>query len=137
LLTAAYRTSPQVLDELNKLPKSINRQVYVNRIMDIVKNLEKQKADIQKVLTAVCLPASVVACSILLISFTGQILVDVRRVQKDINSTSETSKRSFAVADEVVYQAAKTKKDPFSTQAYKNVIALREVGRAATLLSDV
>lgn len=33
----------QVLEELNKMPKSINRQVYVRRIMDIVKNLDKQK----------------------------------------------------------------------------------------------
>jgi hypothetical protein len=38
-----------VVDELNKLPKSINRQVYVNRIMDIVRNLERQKVDIGKV----------------------------------------------------------------------------------------
>jgi len=91
----------QVLDELNKLPKSINRQVYVDRIMDVVKNLERQKVDIKK------------------------ILEDVRRVQKDINATSETSKRSFAVADEVVYQAA-AKKDAFAIQSYKNVVTLRE-----------
>lgn len=39
----------QVIEDFNKLPKSINRQVYVRRIMDIMKNLGKQKADIRKV----------------------------------------------------------------------------------------
>lgn len=29
--------------ELAKMPKSVNRQTYVKRIMDIVKNLDKQK----------------------------------------------------------------------------------------------
>ena len=33
----------QVSDELEKLPKTINRQAYIRRIMDIVRNLEKQK----------------------------------------------------------------------------------------------
>merc|ERR1712127_945175 len=77
----------QVLEELNKMPKSINRQVYVRRIMDIVKNLEKQKVDI------------------------ARVLEDVRQLQKDINSLAQKSKRSFDVVDDVVYKMAKTK-DP-------------------------
>lgn len=93
----------QVVEELNSMPKSINRQVYVRRIMDIMKNLEKQKEEIRK------------------------ILADVRQVQKDINTVSETSKRSFAVADEVVFQAAKKNtKDETTTKAYKYVVTLRE-----------
>jgi len=93
----------QVAEELSKLPKSINRQVYIRRIMDIVKNLDKQKLDIRK------------------------ILEDVKRAQKDINQVTKTSQRSFAMTDEVVYQTAKTNRDdPVATQAYKNVLTMRE-----------
>jgi len=90
-------------DELNALPKSINRQVYVRRIMDLMKNIDKQKASIRSV------------------------LADVRAVQKDINLVSEASRRSFAVADEVVFQAAKKNpKDEAMTKTYKYVVHLRE-----------
>lgn len=92
----------QVLDEFNNMPKSINRQVYVRRIMDIVKNLEKQKVDIKSVLD------------------------DVRQVQKDINMLSGKSKRSFDVVDEIVFQEASKKKNPVATQTYKNVVQLRD-----------
>lgn len=97
----------QLTEEYNKLPKSINRQVYVRRIMDIVKNLERQKLDISKV------------------------LADVRQIQKDINQISKTSKRSFGICDELVYQAANKakkpgEKDTTATQAYKYVVQLRE-----------
>lgn len=91
----------QVLEELNKMPKSINRQVYVRRIMDIVKNLEKQKVDI------------------------ARVLEDVRQLQKDINALSQKSKRSFDVVDEVVFQKAK-QKDPTAIQVYKNIVQLRD-----------
>jgi hypothetical protein len=53
-------------------------------------------------------------------------LVDVRRVQKEINATSESSKRSFSLADEIIYQVAKTKKDPTATEAYRHVVNMRE-----------
>jgi hypothetical protein len=90
-------------EELNALPKSINRQVYVRRIMDLMKNIDKQKASIRSVLS------------------------DVRAVQKDINLVSEASRRSFAVADEVVFQAAKRNpKDEAMTKTYKYVVHLRE-----------
>lgn len=97
----------QLTEEYNKLPKSINRQVYVRRIMDIVKNLEKQRLDI------------------------NSVLADVRQIQKDINQISKTSKRSFDICDELVYQAAnKSKrpgeKDSTATQSYKYVVQLRE-----------
>eukprot|EP00457_Paulinella_chromatophora_P004051 gb/GEZN01004061.1/.p1 GENE.gb/GEZN01004061.1/~~gb/GEZN01004061.1/.p1 ORF type:complete len:644 (+),score=182.05 gb/GEZN01004061.1/:91-1932(+) len=97
------RTYKQVAEELRKLPKSVNRQVYVRRIMDIVKNLDKQKAEIKKILS------------------------DVRRVQRDINQLEKTSSRSFAMADQVVYQQAEANRDdPVLTQAFKNVVTMRE-----------
>lgn len=95
-------TFKQVVEELNKLPKSVNRQVYVKRIMDIVKNLERQKVDIKK------------------------ILADVRDVQKEINNVTEASKRSFALADDLIFKSAQTTKDPTATQGYKNLVQLRD-----------
>lgn len=92
----------QAAEELSKMPKGVNRQVYVRRIMEIVKNLEKQKLEISKVLQ------------------------DVHQVQKDINSLSQKAKRSFDVVDEIVFQAAKDKKDPVATQTYRNVVDMRD-----------
>merc|ERR1711971_1325030 len=40
----------QLVEEVNKLPKSVNRQHYVNRILDIVKTLNKQKKEIRIIL---------------------------------------------------------------------------------------
>lgn len=101
----------QVVDELNRLPKSVNRQVYIKRIMDIVKNLERQKVDIRK------------------------ILADIRDVQKEINSVTETSQRSFAVADDLIFKSAQTTKDPAATQAYKNLVHMRDA--FDTLITNV
>jgi hypothetical protein len=92
----------QVLAELEKMPKSINRQVYVRRIMDVVKNLEKQNDDIKAVLE------------------------DVYQVQKDINMLAGKAKRSFDEVDETVFSVAKAKKDPTATTTYKYVVQLRD-----------
>ena len=90
-------------EELSQLPKSINRQIYVKRIMDLMKNIDRQNASIKAV------------------------LADIKQVQKDINLTSEASKRSFSVADEVVFQSAKRNpKDEAMTRSYKYVVSLRE-----------
>jgi hypothetical protein len=70
----------QVTAELAALPKSIPREAYVKRIMDVVRNLVKYREEIDKILT------------------------DVRRVQKEINSASQTQQRSFSVADDTVAQ---------------------------------
>mmetsp|Transcript_23693 Transcript_23693/g.46665 ORF Transcript_23693/g.46665 Transcript_23693/m.46665 type:complete len:635 (-) Transcript_23693:401-2305(-) len=91
----------QVLEELAKMPKSINRQVYVRRIMDIVKNLEKQKVDI------------------------ARVLEDVRMLQKDINSLSQKSKRTFDLVDERVYAEAKNK-NTTAKEVYRNIVLMRD-----------
>ena len=98
----------QLVDELNKLPKSVNRQKYIKRIMDVLRSLEKQDDVIQDVLKS------------------------VRQVQKDINLASQAKVRSFGVADEVIYQSAihENQKIPveeqFGIPAYKNIVALRD-----------
>ncbi|OQR96936.1 hypothetical protein ACHHYP_12903 [Achlya hypogyna] len=63
-------------------PKAVNRSVYTTRIMDIIKQVHKQKAEIAK------------------------ILQDIRSVQKQINVSSEKLKRSEAIAEERLYHAA-------------------------------
>jgi hypothetical protein len=65
------------------------------------------------------------------VALSSQILVDVRQVQKEINSIGETCQRSFAVVDEKIFQAANQggdsgKKDPAATQAYKNLHSLQK-----------
>mmetsp|Transcript_28759 Transcript_28759/g.50594 ORF Transcript_28759/g.50594 Transcript_28759/m.50594 type:complete len:297 (+) Transcript_28759:250-1140(+) len=94
----------QLVAELNKLPKSINRQVYVRRIMDIMKNLDKQKQQIKNILN------------------------DVRGVQRDINTVSDTSGRSFQITEKVVFEAAKSDSGKNSTgiKAYESLAKLRE-----------
>ena len=37
-------------DEYEKMPKEVKRSSYVNRILDIIKNVNKQKAEIDRIL---------------------------------------------------------------------------------------
>ncbi|RQM23961.1 hypothetical protein B5M09_005215 [Aphanomyces astaci] len=68
------------------MAKGINRSMYTLRIMDIIKQVHKQKADIQKVVK------------------------DIRSVHKQINVSSEKLKRSEAIVEERLFQAAKDDK---------------------------
>eukprot|EP00002_Diphylleia_rotans_P016504 TRINITY_DN3211_c0_g1_i1.p1 TRINITY_DN3211_c0_g1~~TRINITY_DN3211_c0_g1_i1.p1 ORF type:complete len:646 (-),score=173.01 TRINITY_DN3211_c0_g1_i1:274-2211(-) len=90
----------QLLEEYNKLPKDINRSIYTRRILEIIKNVRKQKVDIDK------------------------ILLDTRGLQKEINTVSETLGRTFVATDELVFKEAK--KDPSVKPVYKLVISLHE-----------
>lgn len=108
-IRAKAKLHTQLVEELNKLPKSVNRQVYVKRIMDVLRNLRKQDQLIKTV------------------------LADVRQVQKEINIASQAKIRSFDVADEVIYQAALKESQGgvpvnqrFGAPAYQNVVALRD-----------
>lgn len=59
----------QLMEELSKLPKQVQRTGYTRRIMDIMKNIEKQQ-----------------------ITISG-ILKDTRETQKEINAASEVRSR--------------------------------------------
>jgi uncharacterized protein YdcH (DUF465 family) len=39
----------ELVEVYNKLPKDVKRSYYTNRILEIVKNVKKQKIDIDKV----------------------------------------------------------------------------------------
>ena len=89
--------------ELAALPPSTSRHVYVRRIMDIMRNVDKQKDEIRKVLT------------------------DVRAIQRDINTIQEATARSFSIVDGIVFSSAKgTAGDAVGLKAYRSVVELRE-----------
>lgn len=90
-----------LLDLYSQLPRNVNRSVYTKRILDIVKQVKKQKVDINK------------------------ILIDTRALQKDISSNIEALNRVFSLATEVIFQDAK--KDAAAKQAYRDVVAIHGV----------
>lgn len=65
-----------------QLPPNVNRTMYTTRILEIIKQVHKQKAEIAK------------------------IIEDIRAVQKQLNSASETLKRSEAETEDKLYAAA-------------------------------
>ncbi|GIY14863.1 coiled-coil domain-containing protein 22 homolog [Caerostris darwini] len=83
-----------------KLTKDVSRSAYTRRIMEIVGNIKKQKAEIDKV------------------------LLDTRNVQKEINKLSGKLERTFTVTDELIFKDAK--KDEAIRRAYKYLAALHE-----------
>jgi len=90
----------ELIEVYNNLANQVTRTTYTNRIMDIVKNVKKQKNDIDKV------------------------LLDTRAVQKEINSVTSTLNRSFTLTEEVVF--ADAKKDNVTKDLYKRVVELNE-----------
>lgn len=90
--------------EYEMMPKGISRGVYTLRIADIIKQIRKQKQQIQLVIN------------------------DIKDVQKTINTVSDKLKNSEATADERIYLAATTTKakDPAYVQAYKHLTELRQ-----------
>lgn len=89
--------------EYAAMPKGKNRAFYTMRIMDIIKQVRKQKAEI------------------------ARVIGDIRAVQKEINTVSDTLRRTEAIADERVYQAAAEKrKEPAFVQAYRLLSLLRQ-----------
>ncbi len=97
----------QLQEALEALPKDMSRAVYTRSILEIVKNVKKQKVDIDK------------------------ILIDTRNLQKEINTVSDTLGRVFAVVDELVYADANAK-DNTAIQAYKQIAAFDKVTKRYT-----
>ncbi|KAH3758243.1 coiled-coil domain-containing protein 22 [Pelomyxa schiedti] len=98
----------QLVEVFKGLGTEMNRTAYTRRILEIVKNVKKQKVDINK------------------------ILEDTRVLQKDINSVTEKLGRSFAVTEEMVYQDAKKESAKggaganLRTQAYKSLKGIND-----------
>ncbi|XP_074095795.1 coiled-coil domain-containing protein 22 homolog [Cotesia typhae] len=88
----------QLLSEVSKLPKDMNRSAYTQRILEIINNVRKQKDEIDKV------------------------LADTREIQKEINILTGKVERSFTVVDELIFRDAKTNET--SRKAYKLLATL-------------
>jgi len=91
-------TYKELLEYYKNLPKEVSRAVYTRRILDIVKNVKKQKVEINKV------------------------LIDMRNLMKEITLISDTLARSYAVTDNQMF--ADAKKDETSKMAYKDLVAM-------------
>ena len=92
------------------MPKGISRCVYTLRIADIIKQIRKQKQQIQLVIS------------------------DIKDVQKAINTVGEKLKNTEALADERIYVAATTakKSDPAYVESYRRLSELRQVSQTFT-----
>jgi len=88
---------------LSQMPKDVNRAYYTRRIIENVKNVKKQKLDINK------------------------ILIDTRNLKKEINTVSDTLQRTFSVNEEVIYQdATKDVSNTGPKQIYKDIVAIND-----------
>lgn len=101
--------SVRILDKtFSQLPQNLNRNMYTARIMEIIKQVHKQKAEISK------------------------IIDDIKSIQKQLNFASEKLKRSEAVAEDKLYSAASaavskdTPNSPF-VECYRKFAEVREL----------
>jgi chromosome segregation ATPase len=92
----------ELSEAYSQLQRDITRSYYTDRILDIVRTVKKQKAEIER------------------------LVDDTMSVQKEIRSTSDTLNRSFSVIDEMIYQDATTKQNPTAKEAYKQVVGMNE-----------
>jgi len=108
-----------LLDQYRELPKEVNRGIYTRRILDIVKNVKKQKSEIDK--------GTHSASLLFVLPNTIQyntVLLDMKHLMKEITLVTDTLKRSFAVSDELLF--ADAKKDELSKQAYRDFVTMDE-----------
>ncbi|ETO24313.1 hypothetical protein RFI_12847 [Reticulomyxa filosa] len=96
----------KVVARLNKLPKTFDRQAYVDRILNVVANLETQNRQIK------------------------QALEDIHELQRETNKVTEKSKRAFNICDDMIFQAAQNAMEENAkkqlNKCYRNVVAIRE-----------
>jgi coiled-coil domain-containing protein 22 len=112
-MAATIREKMEALHVLDKtyasLPPNINRNSYTNRIMDIIRQVHKQKQEI------------------------GRIIEDIKSIQKQLNFSSEKLKRSEAVTEEKLFgEASKqvsSSKDPNNpyVECYRKFAQVREL----------
>ena len=82
----------QLLEQYKNVPKDKTRSMYTERILEIVKNVKKQKVEIDK------------------------ILLDTKELKKEISKITDKLNRSFSVTDELIFKVKKKK----SFQTFKS-----------------
>jgi hypothetical protein len=102
-------------EELEQLPKNINRALYTQRIMDIIASISKQNVEIER------------------------ITADIRNIQKSINHTSQTLARSDHATEELIYAAANAPNSDVATvETYRALTTLRaEFDTLLTVASNI
>ena len=98
----------QLMETYKSMPKDKSRAMYTERILEIVKNVKKQKLEIDKILS------------------------DTKEMKKEISKIQDKLNRSFAVTDELIFKDAK--KDPIAKQAYKYLVDMNEKFNSLTEL---
>lgn len=98
----------QLHEQYSKVPKDKSRGMYTERILEIVKNVKKQKLEIDK------------------------ILLDTKELKKEISKITDKLNRSFSVTDELIFKDAK--KDLTAKQAYKYLVDMNEKFNSLTEL---
>uniref|UniRef100_A0AAG5DNG7 Coiled-coil domain-containing protein 22 homolog n=1 Tax=Anopheles atroparvus TaxID=41427 RepID=A0AAG5DNG7_ANOAO len=88
----------RLMQEFEKIGKTVSRTAYTGRILEIIGNIRKQKTDIEK------------------------ILHDTRSLQKEINTATGQLDRQFAVTDDLIFRNAK--RDEYCKRAYILLVAL-------------
>eukprot|EP01133_Synstelium_polycarpum_P003885 gene3885-4493_t len=113
-LIAEIRAKEEMFTQLQETykaaPKDTNRSMYTRRILDTVKNIKKQKVDIDR------------------------ILLDTRTLQREINSVTDTAVRSFDAVKDMLY--ADAKKDATAKLAIKSFAVIDEKFQALLLAID-
>lgn len=87
-------------EEIGQLPKNLERKSFVDRIMDVNKNVEKQKSEINK------------------------ILVDNKTLNIEIQRLDDSLTRTFIECENSIHQD--TSKEESSKLLYKNIVHMRE-----------
>eukprot|EP00276_Gloeochaete_wittrockiana_P021509 CAMPEP_0184359756 /NCGR_PEP_ID=MMETSP1089-20130417/121588_1 /TAXON_ID=38269 ORGANISM="Gloeochaete wittrockiana, Strain SAG46.84" /NCGR_SAMPLE_ID=MMETSP1089 /ASSEMBLY_ACC=CAM_ASM_000445 /LENGTH=215 /DNA_ID=CAMNT_0026698687 /DNA_START=51 /DNA_END=695 /DNA_ORIENTATION=- len=90
----------EYLDQYAQMPRNVNRSQYTRRILDIVKQVKKQKVEINK------------------------ILIDTRSLQKEINTNIDSLGRIFALTTELVF--ADAKRDAAAKETYRGIVAMHD-----------
>jgi len=91
----------QLKEQVQSLPKTADRQIFVVRILDIVRHVEKQKDEMTK------------------------ILVDIKSLQKEIAVVSESLDKTFNETEELIFRDVSETKDPISKNIYKYLVEMR------------
>ncbi|EGG24208.1 hypothetical protein DFA_06355 [Cavenderia fasciculata] len=113
-LIAEIRAKEELFGQLQETyknaPKDTNRSMYTRRILDTVKNIKKQKVDIDK------------------------ILLDTKTLQKEINTITDSAVRAFDNVKDILY--ADAKKDETAKLAIKSFAVIDEKFQSLLLAID-
>ncbi|CAH0479421.1 unnamed protein product [Peronospora belbahrii] len=116
-MQALEKVQERQMEKLNKQKDMtrgpMTRNMYTSRIMDITKQVYKQRQDIAK------------------------ILEDIKGLQKQLNAASEKLKRTEAVAEEKLYGAASKSKNAGSTKTEAYVECYRKFAQLRELFEEL